>query len=243
MHANSTAIGIICKAPRAGTSKTRLIPILGPDRAAQASRCFLRDIAATIQSLPPGLAARGFMVFAPANAEAELRRFMPPEFGAMCQHHAGLGEVLLHASAGLLAQGHDGVLLVNGDSPTLPASLLAEAVTILRQPGDRVVFGPAVDGGYYLVGLKQAHRQLFADIDWSTPQVLAQSLQRAAVIGLPAVLLTKWYDVDDGTDLDWLLAEISGQSLPFLDRPGSPATATRALFSQICPRLAVCQIP
>ena len=235
------AIGIICKAPRAGASKTRLIPILGPDQAAQASGCFLRDLAATIRSLPPAMAARGFMVFAPADAEAELRRLMPPEFGAMCQHHAGLGAVLSHASAGLLAQGHDCVLLVNGDSPTLPASLLAEAIAALRQPGERVVFGPAIDGGYYLIGLKQAHPSLFADIDWSTPQVLAQSLQRAAAIGLPAVLLPTWYDVDDGADLDWLLAEIGGQSLPFLDRPGSPATATRALLAGIFPRPGVCR--
>ena len=241
MNENSAAIGIICKAPRAGASKTRLIPILGAAQAAQASRCFLRDLAATIRSLPPAVGARGFMVFAPANAEAELRSFMPPEFGAMCQHHAGLGEVLSHASAGLLAQGHDGVLLVNGDSPTLPSSLLAEAIAVLRQPGERVVFGPAVDGGYYLIGLKQAHPRLFADIDWSTPQVLAQSLQRAAAIGLPAVLLPKWYDVDDGPDLDWLLAEISGQSLPFLDRPGARATATRALLAGIFPHLAICQ--
>ena len=238
-----TAIGIICKAPRVGASKTRLIPLLGADRAAQLSGCFLRDIAATIQSLPPATATRGFMVFAPADAEAELRRFMPGEFGAMCQHHAGLGEVLFRASADLLAAGHDCVLLVNGDSPTLPASLLAEAVAALRQPGDRAVFGPAVDGGYYLIGLKQAHRHLFEDIAWSTSTVLAQSLLRAASLGLPTVLLPKWYDVDDGLHLDWLLAEMIGQTLPFLDRPGSRAMATRALVARIYPHLAVCQTP
>ena len=239
----SAAIGIICKAPRVGASKTRLIPLLGPDQAARLSGCFLRDIAATIQSLPPAAATRGFMVFAPADAEAELRRFMPGEFGAMCQHHAGLGEVLFHASADLLAAGHDCVLLVNGDSPTLPASLLAEAVAALRQPGDRAVFGPAVDGGYYLIGLKQAHRHLFEDIAWSTPEVLAKSLQRAAAIGLQALLLSQWYDVDDAQSLSWLQAELDGQSLPFLDQKGSDAPATRKLLAQIFPRVTACQIP
>ena len=243
MASACAAIGIICKAPRVGASKTRLIPLLGAERAAQLSGCFLRDIAATIQSLPPATATRGFMVFAPADAEAELRDLMPGEFGAMCQHHAGLGEVLFHASADLLAAGHDCVLLVNGDSPTLPASLLAEAVAALRQPGDRAVFGPAVDGGYYLIGLKQAHRHLFEDIAWSTSTVLAQSLLRAAALGLPTVLLPKWYDVDDGLHLDWLLAEMIGQTLPFLDRPGSRATATRALVARIYPHLAVSPAP
>ena len=54
--------------------------------------------------------------------------------------------------------GHDCVLLVNGDSPTLPPRLLVQAIETLREPGDRMVLGPASDGGYYLIGLKHPHQ-------------------------------------------------------------------------------------
>ena len=71
---------------------------------------------------------------------------------------------------------------------------MAEA---LAAPGDRAVIGPAEDGGYYLLALKAPHRRLFEEIDWSTERVFAQTLARAAEIGLPVERLPAWYDVDD----------------------------------------------
>ena len=74
--------------------------------------------------------------------------------------------------------GHDCVLLVNGDSPTLPTRLLVQAIETLREPGDRMVLGPASDGGYYLIGLKHPHQQLFAQIAWGT-ETVARTHMRA----------------------------------------------------------------
>ena len=124
------------------------------------------------------------------------------------------------------------MLLVNSDSPTLPPALLEQAASALRAGGDRVVFGPATDGGYYLVGLKAAHPRLFAGIAWSTGDVLARSLARAAEIGLSAHLLDPWYDVDDFDSLAILRAEIAGHA-PACARGlrGGPAAATRALLA------------
>lgn len=226
----------MCKAPRVGISKTRLIPDLGPDVAAQLSRSFLIDLAASIQAAAQEIRANGYMVFAPAEAEAELRAFMPSSFGALCQHHKHLGTVLARAMTDLLNAGHDCVLLINGDSPTLPTSLLTQAIVALRQPGDRVIFGPAMDGGYYLIGLKQPHLRVFEDIAWSTPQVLEQSIARASEINLPVVRLAPWYDVDDAQSLAWLQTEILGGKLDFLDRIGNPALATRAVLNRTMDR-------
>jgi glycosyltransferase A (GT-A) superfamily protein (DUF2064 family) len=128
--------------------------------------------------------------------------------------------------------GHDGVVLVNADSPTLPPLLLAAALAALRAPGDRAVIGPATDGGYYLIGLKQAHARLFADIPWSSPGVMGATLERANEIGLAAAMLPTWYDVDDARSLVMLIDEIDGRPLPF-DTSGltaGPAPATRALL-------------
>src|SRR5213079_2481869 len=83
------------------------------------------------------------------------------------------------------------------------------AVSRLAQNGDRVVIGPSEDGGYYLIGLKLPHRNLFERIAWSTADVLAHTIERAADINLPVELLPTWYDVDDAATLRLLCEELS----------------------------------
>jgi glycosyltransferase A (GT-A) superfamily protein (DUF2064 family) len=124
-------------------------------------------------------------------------------------------------------------VVVNADSPTLPPLLIAAAVAALRAPGERAVFGPACDGGYYLVGLKRPHRRLFEDIPWSTEAVLTATLARAAEIGLEVVLLPRWYDVDDAATFALLEDELAGRPLPFAEPGliGGPARHTRAFLA------------
>jgi len=231
----AAAIGIMCKAPRAGAVKTRLVPLLGPRRAAELSACFLRDVAATIAALPNACGAHGYAMFTPCDAEEAMRAIMPPGFGFLFQGGTDIGRALSGAARSLLALGHRCVLLVNSDSPTLPPGLLEEAIRLLDAPGDRVVFGPATDGGYYLVGLKVAHARLFEDVPWSTADALSRSLERASEIGLPSKLLTPWYDVDDAESLAHLRDELAGRQLPFLATGlrGGDASATRRLLAAI----------
>jgi uncharacterized protein len=150
------AIGIMCKAPEPGRSKTRLATAIGVVAASELSACFLRDVAAAIEAVPEALGRRGYGVYAPAGAEHIMRPLFPESFKLMLQAGVDLGEALFGATRDLLAAGHDCVLLINGDSPTLPPRLLVQAVGILREPGDRMVLGPASDGGYYLIGLTPA---------------------------------------------------------------------------------------
>jgi glycosyltransferase A (GT-A) superfamily protein (DUF2064 family) len=139
-----------------------------------------------------------------------------------------LGHVLIGATRALLDAGHDCVLLVNGDSPTLPPRFLVGAIEALREPGDRMVLGPASDGGYYLIGLKRAHQHLFTRIAWGTETVACSTCDRAAEIGLPTTLLPEWYDVDDIESLGWLQEELAGASTRF--RAGGFAPASRAFL-------------
>src|SRR5262249_34213326 len=99
----------------------------------------------------------------------------------------------------------------------------------VRAPGDRVVLGPASDGGYYLIGLKHPHRRLFEDIAWSTERVLQQTVERAASLGLDVVTLPVWYDVDDAASLAWLYQEVvAGRNPAEFIAAGYPATHTAA---------------
>jgi rSAM/selenodomain-associated transferase 1 len=222
------AFGIMCKAPHPGRTKTRLAAVIGPERAAALSGCFLRDIAATIEAIPDSLGRKGYGVYAPAGAEHQLRGMLPPSFGLMLQADAEFGNVLYGAVNELLAAGHDCVMLVNSDGPTLPAAFFLEAIELLRRPHDRMVLGPAADGGYYLIGLKVAHRHLFKDIPWGTASVARLTIERASQIALDVALLPEWYDVDDAQSLGWLQQELAGRSDRF--RGGSPAPATRAFL-------------
>jgi hypothetical protein len=99
-------------------------------------------------------------------------------------------------------------VVLNSDSPTLPTALLIETAEMLTRPGDRAVLGPSRDGGYYLLGLKIAHRRMFEEISWSTARVAEQTLERAREIDLEVHKLPVWYDVDDVEGLRGLHAEL-----------------------------------
>jgi hypothetical protein len=134
----------------------------------------------------------------------------------------------LHAARDLFGAGYSSVCLVNADSPTLPTEFLVETTRRLRASGDRVVLGPAADGGYYLIGLKQFHRRLFEEIDWSTDRVFRQTLARAGEIGVTVAPLPEWYDVDDEATLAMLAREIGrcrSAARPYLNGYRAPNTA------------------
>lgn len=202
------ALAVMTKAPRAGASKTRLVPPLTHAEAAALSACFLRDTTINIADVIRGTHASGVAVYTPSGAEEAFDGLLPAEFSLLAQRGDAFGDRLFHAAEDLLAVGYESLCLIDADSPTLPTRLLADAVNELARPGDRVVLGPCDDGGYYLIGLKRAHRRLFTDVAWSTARVLAQTIERAAEIDLEMATLPAWYDVDDAATLGRLRAEL-----------------------------------
>ena len=95
------------------------------------------------------------------------------------------------------------------DSPSLPRSLLEDALRALRRR--RVALGPSVDGGYYLIGMSRHLPHLFGRIDWSTARVCYQTLARAGELRLSPALLPVWYDVDDAGSLERLRADLAAR--------------------------------
>src|SRR5262245_7118544 len=204
----SCAIAVMAKASIAGRTKTRLVPPLTPEQAANLNTSFLRDVVESLISASAFANITGFMAFAPAGSAGFFRSILPERIGLLETDAPDFGECLLHAATTLLDAGHDAVCLLNSDSPTLPTAYLIAAATALAAPGDRIVLGPSTDGGYYLLGLKRPHRRLFEDVDWSTERVSAQTLARAAELGLTAHQLPSWYDVDDPHALRLLVGEL-----------------------------------
>ena len=172
-------------------------------------------------------AIHGYMAYGPPGAQQFFVDNLPREIGLIESWLPNFGDCLFKAIGGLFAAGHTSAVVLNSDSPTLPTALLVETAEALAQPGDRAVLGPSTDGGYYLLGIKQAHRRLFDDIDWSTERVARQTLERAQEIGLDVHCLPAWYDVDDSQALRQLHAELfDGGSLdPALIPFHAPDTA------------------
>ena len=225
------ALAVMAKVPRPGKVKTRLSPPLTLEQTAALNVCFLRD---TTENLAAVAGAAGLISYTPAGDEALFAGLLPETFALVVQRGDGFGERLLAAAEDILAIGYGAVCLIDSDSPTVPAAAFAQAVTALAQHGDRVVIGPSSDGGYYLIGLKQAHREPFARISWSTASVLGETLTRCREAGLEVVLLPTWYDVDDAATLHTLNEELLNDTPPVFgeQRPtkGYAAPHTRELL-------------
>jgi uncharacterized protein len=236
----------MAKAPGAGRTKTRLSPLLSPHEATQLGCCFLRDMTANIALAGRSMAIDAYVAFAPAGTEAAFDGLVEPGTGFVLADGsmpapggvAGLGTCLLQAVSALLDRGYGAVALLNADSPNLPTARLIEAARLLESPEDRVVLGPTSDGGYYLIGMKTPHAQLFRDIDWSTPRVGEQTRERAADLGLALVELAPWYDVDDAASLRELLRDLQPVSRTGEAAYPAPATVRFLQANNIAERLA-----
>jgi rSAM/selenodomain-associated transferase 1 len=235
------AIGVMAKAPQPGRSKTRLCPPLTPEQAAILSAAFLRDITENIARAARAAPIAGYIAYAPAGSQALFDGHLAAGTGLLLADGSplmppdvqGFGRCLLHAIQAMLGRGHPSAVVLNSDSPTLPTAFLVQAALALAQPGDRVVLGPADDGGYYLLGMKAAQARLFADIAWSTDTVAAATRQRAAECRLEVVELPTWYDVDDHAALTRLAqdtgpAAASSARAPAVSPPAAAEDAPRA---------------
>ncbi len=223
-------VAVMAKASQPGLSKTRLCPPLTFEEAASFNTAFLKDIAENLAAAASEASLAGAFAYGPPKSEAFFRAHFPRGMALYEVWRPNFGDCLSEAMTRLFAAGHRAACVLNSDSPTLPASLLAEMARILAQPGDRAVLGPSSDGGYYLLACKRLYPRLFEDVDWSTERVFAQTLDRAAEIGLPVNVLPEWYDVDDAASLRLLAGELleGRRSSPALR--SSPAPHSAALL-------------
>ncbi len=231
-------IAIMAKASAPGRTKTRLVPPLTFDEAAALNTAFLQDIAGNLLLAGRHAGISGYAAFAPRGSEEFFSRILPPAISLIDACLPNFGDCLLRTTEEILERGHHSAVVLNSDSPTLPTAFLVETAGALSRPGERAVLGPSSDGGYYLLGLKTAHRRMFEDIDWSTERVAQQTLERAREIKLDIHMLPVWYDVDDVEGLRRLGSELRHPrtSEPTLNsrEPNYPS-ATAELFQSLWP--------
>ena len=210
------ALLVIAKRPAPGRTKTRLTPPLSPAQAAELYEGFLRDTLDMARAVPQ---VERLIYYAPAEAAGYFEA-LAPDFGLTPQAGARLGERLDHVLARFLQAGYERVVVLDSDSPTLPAQYVAQAFAELARHD--VVLGPCDDGGYYLIGLTRPQPRLLREVEMSQPNVLRDTLALAQALGLSVSLLPQWYDVDAAEELGRLQAELFAPA-----SAGAPHTRTR----------------
>lgn len=195
------ALLIFIKNPVKGKVKTRVARTAGPKRALAIYRELLRHTREVALQVP----AERYVYYDSHLPEDD--DWPATHFHRRVQQGVDLGERMWLAFHEAL-QRHDRALLIGSDCPALAPAHLEKAFDLLDRHD--VVLGPALDGGYYLIGLKHPHPALFTDIEWSTPLVLQRTVERIEQEGLSHALIEPLPDVDTEEDWDrfgWPLGE------------------------------------
>ena len=194
---------VFTRFPEPGKTKTRLIPALGAKGAARLQRQMTEHIIATAATLSsrPGLTIE---VCHEGGNNGLMQEWLGPQFSYRPQKPGDLGRRMTHAFEAAFRDSQAAAVIVGSDIPEISADTIQQAFEGLQN--NDLVLGPARDGGYYLIGMKntlpfETHFRLFDDISWGTDRVLIQTLQMARDSGLRFTLLEPLGDVDRPADL------------------------------------------
>ena len=181
---SQVALVVIAKSPEPGRSKTRLCPPFTPEQAAILAEAALRDTLTAVAAAP---ARRRVLAL-----DGEPGPWLPRGFELVDQRGDGLGERLGHALADAGGPG----LVVGMDTPQLSPALLASGARALRRPRTDAVLGPALDGGYWTIGLREPEPAVFEGVPMSSQRTCEVQRRRLAELGLRVATLPRMRDVD-----------------------------------------------
>jgi uncharacterized protein len=208
----SRSVLIVAKAPIPGRTKTRLVPPLTTDQAAALQEALLLDTLEACRAETPDTA----LLHADPFEAPALAQLAGAEVPLVLQEGRGLGDALRLGMARGLAGGP--TALVSSDIPGLPPGALRRAFTLLEKRSCDVVLGPALDGGYWLIAMREPSDAPFHGIPWSTPAACAVTVQRCEEAGLEVATIDPWRDIDTPVDLAFVLRDVDEMSAPHTAR-------------------------
>jgi len=224
------ALVIFAKEPRAGECKRRLAQAIGSGAAKELYAAFLED---TLKRLEKIKHPAKIIAFTPDSAEDFFKSF-EGAFSILPQGGGDLGERMRRAFIWARENGFKRTVIVGSDVPDVPLDYIRGAFRNLS--GCDIVLGPAADGGYYLIGMKEPF-DIFSGIAWGTNRVRAETLARAARLGLGARDLPVWSDVDNISSLRDLAARLVKNGTPVAtDDFGKTKEALKEVFARGLPR-------
>lgn len=187
------ALLIFAKNPEAGKVKTRLAATMGNEAALAIYHQLLLRTASATECLP----VDKFVFY--SNHIGQEDAWKSKHYFKEVQQGSDLGERMTNAFASIFRKGYDQAVIIGTDCPDLSAGIIMDAFAYLQVHD--VVIGPAEDGGYYLLGMKELHQGLFEDVRWSTGTVLHDTISKCAALQLNYHLLAVLRDIDEEKDL------------------------------------------
>ena len=190
-------IVIFVKSPDKGTVKTRLAAGLDEDTVVELYRRFVLDLLGTLSHGNFGLR----ICFYPAKAKRRVVDWLGEEYVYIAQQGQDVGERMENAFLAAFAEGFRRVVVIGSDIPDLPVEILEEAISSLALKD--AVIGPAIDGGYYLIGFNSGRflAEVFRGIDWGTPAVFQRTMALLSGHRYEVRVLPRWRDIDTYDDL------------------------------------------
>ena len=189
------AIIFFTRAPIAGRTKTRMQPYLSPDECAALHKAMIKDIYEECSKIQADI----FVYYTPLEGLGRLYKLIGKESTYRLQKGADLGEKMYDAIAEVLDFGYESCILIGSDIAELRKEHLNTAFDKLEYAD--VVFGKTVDGGYYLVGMKRAVKEVFEVEKYGNSDVFANTLKRLSNLGLKVAYTKTLYDIDTKDDL------------------------------------------
>ncbi|HVQ00721.1 MAG TPA: TIGR04282 family arsenosugar biosynthesis glycosyltransferase [Candidatus Thermoplasmatota archaeon] len=188
---------LFVKYPEKEKVKHRLAKSLSEDIAVEVYRNFVLDTLAMLEELTLPF----YVCYYPPGAQKKFFLWLGTQYQFLPQQGVDLGERMCSCFTQVFALGFHRVILIGSDSPDLPCEYLREAFAGLQKKD--VVLGPAVDGGYYLIGFRDTAftPSAFEKIHWSTPSVFAETMAKLQKTDRTVHLLPSWSDVDTISDL------------------------------------------
>ncbi len=193
---------IFCKYPVPGLAKTRLIPALGSKGAAQLHRRMTDNVVSAARNAQSSNKDDSFQIKISCTGEklCKFKSWLGQDLKYSMQPSGGLGLRLQAEFKSAFQEQVKYAITIGADVPGITSDILRLAGNLLQD--NDIVIGPAVDGGYYLIGMKSDNPELFNDIAWGTEQVYQQTLNKIKQQALSVVTLPILNDIDRPEDLE-----------------------------------------
>lgn len=209
------ALIVMARVP-SSEGKSRLSEILTPEQREALQWAFLGDTLGKVRQVT---GIQCYIAATPSNQINELKQTLGPGVEIIPQPNGDLGKRMLSVTCYAYRLGYSPVILIGTDAPLLPAAYITKTVKMLKRY--QVVCGPALDGGYYLIGTRYPRECIFKDINWGHGNVLEKTITACVQHNLTCGLLEPLGDVDRPSDLFALARQIKKMD------PGHPATPVR----------------
>jgi len=189
-------LGLLAKYPAPGIVKTRLARDIGVKDAAEVYRSIAEKVFK--QTVPVGGSYERVVFYTPRSRRDDFEKWLPGE-RLRAQNGTELGDIMANALRDLLSDGAAKAVIAGVDIPDLGEGVVRDAFAILEDAD--IVIGPAIDGGYYLIGMKALHDEIFRGISWSTARVFQETIRIIDALGLSYSTVRTLSDVDRVADI------------------------------------------